>query len=172
MKQKTVDCTGCTQTGNSWCRVDGTESRPVVKCRTGTLCRVHFTCMLCWDPCLPAPPQAMCGGGNPLLPQACGSGRPPELGAQTRLSSEILTPTAFGAGGGHIRWVERGWWVNSSEDARHSSVLYICNYLVGRTYRPGGCKELSSILADQQRPRIWAQAPNSGGGGKLRGLSQ
>ncbi len=39
-------------------------------------------------------------------------------------SSELLTPTpsppgefvppAFGAGGGHTRWVERGWGVNSS----------------------------------------------------------
>jgi hypothetical protein len=35
-------------------------------------------------------------------------------------------PTAFGAGGGHNRWVEMGWGVNSSEDARHCSVLYIC----------------------------------------------
>jgi hypothetical protein len=32
-------------------------------------------------------------------------------------------PSAFGAWGGHIRRVESGWWgVNSSEDARHSSV--------------------------------------------------
>jgi hypothetical protein len=33
---------------------------------------------------------------------------------------------AFGAGGGHTRWVERESWVNSSgsEDARHCSVLY------------------------------------------------
>jgi hypothetical protein len=35
-------------------------------------------------------------------------------------------PTAFGAGGGHTGWVERGWGVNILEDARHSSVLYIC----------------------------------------------
>jgi hypothetical protein len=34
-------------------------------------------------------------------------------------------PPAFGAGGGHTRWVEREWGVNSSEDARHCSVLYI-----------------------------------------------
>ncbi len=27
-------------------------------------------------------------------------------------------------GGGHTSWVERGWGVNSSEDARHCSVLY------------------------------------------------
>ncbi len=55
---------------------------------------------------------------------------------QCLASSEILTPhpphrpvsvypPAFGAGGGHTRWVERGWGVNSSEDARHCSVLYI-----------------------------------------------
>jgi hypothetical protein len=39
-----------------------------------------------------------------------------------------LTP-AFGAGGGHTRG-ERGRGVNSSEDARHCSVLYICKYFV------------------------------------------
>ncbi len=39
-------------------------------------------------------------------------------------------PPAFGAGGGHTRWVERGWRVNSSEDFRHCSVLYICKYFV------------------------------------------
>ena len=31
-------------------------------------------------------------------------------------------PPAVGAGGGHTRWVERGWGVNNSEDARHCSV--------------------------------------------------
>ncbi len=47
-------------------------------------------------------------------------------------SFEILTPPphhrpasvyppAFGAEGGHTCWVERGWGVNSSEDARHCS---------------------------------------------------
>jgi hypothetical protein len=37
---------------------------------------------------------------------------------------------AFRAGGGHTRWVERGWGggVNILEDARHSSLLYICEY--------------------------------------------
>jgi hypothetical protein len=39
-------------------------------------------------------------------------------------------PPAFGAGGGRTRWVERWWGVNSSEDARHCSVLYICKYFV------------------------------------------
>jgi hypothetical protein len=42
-------------------------------------------------------------------------------------------PPVFGAGGGHTRWVERGWGVNSSEDARHCSVLYICKYVVVST---------------------------------------
>ena len=28
-------------------------------------------------------------------------------------------PPAFGAGGGHTRWAERGWGVNILEDARH-----------------------------------------------------
>jgi hypothetical protein len=40
------------------------------------------------------------------------------------------SPPAFGAGGGHPRWVETGWGVNGSEDARHCSVLYICKYFV------------------------------------------
>jgi hypothetical protein len=30
-------------------------------------------------------------------------------------------PPAFGAGGGHTRWVERGWGVSVLEDARHCS---------------------------------------------------
>jgi hypothetical protein len=34
----------------------------------------------------------------------------------------------IGAKGGHTRWVERGWGVNSSEVARHCSVL--CKYFV------------------------------------------
>jgi hypothetical protein len=56
---------------------------------------------------------------------------------QCLASSELLTPTsyrpasvyppAFGAGVGHPRWVERGWGVNSSEDAIHYSLysLYV-----------------------------------------------
>jgi hypothetical protein len=59
-------------------------------------------------------------------------------------SSKIMTPLpltarrvctpAFGAGGGHTRWVERGWGVNILEDARHSSVLYIFKYFVIHTH--------------------------------------
>ncbi len=41
-------------------------------------------------------------------------------------------PPSLVRGGGHIRWVERGWGVNSSEDAGHCSVLYICKYFVRR----------------------------------------
>jgi hypothetical protein len=37
-------------------------------------------------------------------------------------------PLASDAGGGHTRWEERGWGVNSLEDARHCSLLYICKY--------------------------------------------
>ncbi len=37
------------------------------------------------------------------------------------------------AGGGHTRWVERGWGVNILEDTRHCSVLYIHKYFVGPT---------------------------------------
>jgi hypothetical protein len=47
-------------------------------------------------------------------------------------------PPAFGAGGGHTRWVERGWGVNILEDARHCSVLYIRKYFVIRRERRGG----------------------------------
>jgi hypothetical protein len=39
-------------------------------------------------------------------------------------------PPAFGAGGGHTRWVERGWRVNILEDTIHSAVLYICKFFV------------------------------------------
>jgi hypothetical protein len=31
----------------------------------------------------------------------------------------IVYPPAFGAGGGHTRWVERGWGVNILEDDRN-----------------------------------------------------
>jgi hypothetical protein len=44
-------------------------------------------------------------------------------------------PPAFGAGGGHTRWVERGRGVKSSEDARHCSVLYICKYFMHASLR-------------------------------------
>ncbi len=44
--------------------------------------------------------------------------------------ASVYHPPAFGAGGGHTRWVERGWGVNSSEDDIHCSVLYICKYFV------------------------------------------
>jgi hypothetical protein len=44
-------------------------------------------------------------------------------------------PSAFGAGGGHTCWVERGWGSIFLEDARHSSVLYICKYFVLREYK-------------------------------------
>ncbi len=61
-------------------------------------------------------------------------------------SSKILTPhppsvctPAFGAGGGHIRWVERGVGVNILVDARHSSVLYVCRYFVPRHHYPALC---------------------------------
>jgi hypothetical protein len=41
-------------------------------------------------------------------------------------------PSAFGAGGKHTRGAERGWGVNSSEDSRHCSALYMCKYFVTR----------------------------------------
>jgi hypothetical protein len=45
-----------------------------------------------------------------------------------------IDPPTFGAGVGHTRWLERGWGVNSSEDARHCSVLYLCKYFVPQAY--------------------------------------
>jgi hypothetical protein len=66
---------------------------------------------------------------------------------QRLASSELLNPhpltarrvycvppsaPAFGAGEGHSRWVERGWGVNSSEDSRHCSVLYLFKYFMGQ----------------------------------------
>jgi hypothetical protein len=42
----------------------------------------------------------------------------------------VFTP-AFGGGGGETTlagW-RRGWGVNTLEDARHSSVLYVCKYI-------------------------------------------
>ncbi len=39
-------------------------------------------------------------------------------------------PGECGAGGGHTRWVEREWGVNSSKDARHCPEFYICKYSV------------------------------------------
>ncbi len=44
--------------------------------------------------------------------------------------ASVSPPPDFGAGGGRTRWVERGWGVNILEDARHSSVFYICEYFV------------------------------------------
>jgi hypothetical protein len=48
------------------------------------------------------------------------------------LTAASVYPPTFSAGGGHTRWVERGWGVNILEDARHSSVLYICKYFAGK----------------------------------------
>ncbi len=43
----------------------------------------------------------------------------------------VCTPHLWcGGRGGHTGWVERGWGVNILDDARYSSVLYICKYFV------------------------------------------
>jgi hypothetical protein len=55
----------------------------------------------------------------------------------------VCTPV-FGAGGKNTRWVERGWWVNILEDARHSSVLYVCKYFVGNTMHKEMCARHSA----------------------------
>jgi hypothetical protein len=49
--------------------------------------------------------------------------------------------------------------------SRKNSHKPVCEY----RFYPGGHKEMSSISADQEPPRIWAQMQ---GGGGLRGLSQ
>jgi hypothetical protein len=56
------------------------------------------------------------------------------LTSQPPHRQESVYPPAFGAGGGHTRCVERGVGGSKciSEDARHSSVLYICKYIVDR----------------------------------------
>ncbi len=47
----------------------------------------------------------------------------------TPLTARRVCTPRFGAGGGHTRCVEKGvGGVNILEDARHSSVLYICKY--------------------------------------------
>jgi hypothetical protein len=43
-------------------------------------------------------------------------------------------PPAFGEGGDILAGWRVGWGVNILEDARHSSVLYICKYFVGQTH--------------------------------------
>ncbi len=84
-------------------------------------------------------------------------------------SSEILTPTPsppgecvplFGAGGGHTRWVERGWGVNSSEDARHCSVLYICKYSTMTAHIHGLQVVLTFVFANGF-PRLCLASPRT-----------
>ncbi len=66
---------------------------------------------------------------------------------------ECVPPPAFGAEGGHTRWVERGWGVNILEDARHSSVLYICMYFVPKVH----CK--LNICRSHASPRLLRMVP-------------
>jgi hypothetical protein len=54
----------------------------------------------------------------------------PHRPASVYTPGRVCTPFPLGAGGGHICWVERGVGVIILEDARHSSVLYICKYFV------------------------------------------
>ncbi len=55
-------------------------------------------------------------------------------------------PPPLMRGGGHTRWVKRGWGANSSEDDRHWSVLYICKYFVRRTNRISSVTFIEIIL--------------------------
>jgi hypothetical protein len=67
-------------------------------------------------------------------------------------------PPLVRAGGGHIRWVERGWGVNSSEDARHCSVLYICKYFVSNSLRENknffNCVQGLTVLCGSSTVRL------------------
>jgi hypothetical protein len=82
---------------------------------------------------------------------------PPPLTAR-----RVCAFPVFGAGRGHTRWVER---VNSSEDARHCSVLYICQYFVYTPITNAAALYLSGIVfsLDLTRGGAWGQAK----GGKL-----
>jgi hypothetical protein len=53
------------------------------------------------------------------------------------LTAGECVPPAFGAGGGHTRWLERGVGVNILEDVRHSSVLYVCTSKLHYTWVGG-----------------------------------
>ncbi len=56
---------------------------------------------------------------------------PPSLPSEC----EPPPPPPLVGGGGHTRWVERGvGGVNILEDARHSSVFYLCKYFVDYAY--------------------------------------
>jgi hypothetical protein len=72
-------------------------------------------------------------------------------------------PPAFGAGGGHTRWVERGWGVNILEDTRHCSVLYICKSpgwnCLGEKLRDGSSvhMQLSSTRFPQRLKLLYVQ---------------
>jgi hypothetical protein len=74
-------------------------------------------------------------------------------------------PPAFGAGGGHTRWVERGWGVNSSEDARHCTVFYtvIVSTLCYKDIKLR-CFEKSSLL-QAGRLHAAAEVQQRGGSG-------
>jgi hypothetical protein len=65
------------------------------------------------------------------------------------LPGECVTPPPIGAGGGHTRWAERGWGVNSLEDARHCSVLYLCKYFVVYGIAPDPRETFANILWDK-----------------------
>jgi hypothetical protein len=66
-------------------------------------------------------------------------------------------PPACGAGGGHTRWVERGWDVNSSEDARLCSVLYICKYFVHFPHLPISLVVHRHNVQEHRVALLWTQ---------------
>jgi hypothetical protein len=57
-----------------------------------------------------------------------------------------------------------------TQEIYHSLVHFLFDQCV--QYIPGGYKEMSSVFADQQRPRLQMWGDWGEGGGVLRGLSQ
>ncbi len=79
-------------------------------------------------------------------------------------------PPALGAGGGHTRWVERGWGVNILEDARHNSVLYFvpklhCKLNTSRSHASTRLLRLVPAAADRVREVARAARPEQGEAG-------
>jgi hypothetical protein len=65
--------------------------------------------------------------------------------------------------GEDTRWVERGWGVNSSEDARHCSVLYICKYFVVLAFKHIYCCSDHTEVRVVRQPHPGPVHPAGGG---------
>jgi hypothetical protein len=69
----------------------------------------------------------------------------------------------FGAGEDTLA----GWGVNSSEEARHCSVLYIYKYFVGYTYKTSVLERSSRERSGDERERKTGKEKNRENGGLL-----